>query len=170
LINTTLQDFLSFPALGAHVSIALARMRLGAIFVHGNERIWVVGLKISHGVVDFAVLGLIGTDIVKKIFHGPLAFGHLPVSDGDLGRFEIVPQRQLALLHLLDGMSVSLASLLFEVAHKSMADFGIHNIGQEEPVAENTLCPEDHQLHKQARLGHLQEGEKVHSLVVGIVE
>ena len=120
--------------------------------------------------IDLAMLGLIRADIQQQISHTALPLGHVPVSDRDLGGLEGLPLGQFAGVDVVDGEGVGEHGLLFEVADEAVAGAGRDEVGEEEAVEEDALGAEDHEAHKGARLGHFEEGEEVHALVVGFFE
>ena len=48
-------------------------------------------VEVAEGMVDLAVLGLVGPDIEHQVANGSMTLGHIPVPDGNLGRFELLP-------------------------------------------------------------------------------
>lgn len=51
-----------------------------------------------------------------------------------------------------------------------MAGAGREEVGGEEAVEEDALGAEDHDAHEGAGLGYFEEGEEVHTFVVGFFE
>lgn len=122
--------------------------------------------------VDFSVLCFVGPNVQQQVLHGPVAFGHLPVVDGQIRNAElgIGPLGQLPSLEVGDGERVRQHGLFFQVAHEAMAGARGDEVGEEHGVEEDALGAQDHDLHEPAGLGHLEEGEQVHALVVRLFE
>jgi hypothetical protein len=144
-----------------------------ADLVVADKRVGVlVLLEIAQRVVDAAMDRFVSADVVDQILHRPLPLGHMPVSHGHIGDLEVRvrPFWQRALFDLLDASGICVDSLLLEVADESVGDPGRDKVADEDGVEENALRAEDHCLHEPSGLAHLHKGEKVHSLVVRLLQ
>lgn len=105
--------------------------------------------------VDFPVLALIGADIEEQVSHGAVSLRHLPVIDGNLRSFKLLPLRYEAGVDIVNLASIRYDGLLFQVPDKSVNGARAKKIGKEQSVAPNSLGPKYHQAHEEARLDHL---------------
>jgi hypothetical protein len=76
----------------------------------------------------------------------------------------------MPLVNLVNSPRVRVHGLLLEVPDEAVDDLGGDEVGDEEAVEEDALRADDHGLHKPAGLAHLHKGEKVHALVVALLE
>ena len=152
------EDFLPLPSCRVKILHAFAGVRLVGFLVHGHKWIWIRRrIQVTQSMVDLPVLRFICADVVEEVSHGSVTLGHFPVSNRDFWRFKFVPCRKTAVFDITDGVRVRLDCLFFQVADKSVTDFGRDQVGQEEAVEEDTLCAENQEFHKPARLRHLHE-------------
>ena len=100
-------------------------MRPALVLVRAGVRVGVVLLvQIAEGVVDLAVLALIGADVQQQVAHRAVALGHGPVLDRDVGRVHLLPQRQTAGVEVCDLARVGDDGFFFEVADEAVAGAG----------------------------------------------
>ena len=165
------QHLASLPAGGPDVLDPLAGMvmSVGLVLAHEWVRIAVL-LQVAKRVVHLAVLGLVGANVQQQVSHGPLVLRHVPIFNGDLGCRELLPARQLPGIEVADGLGVGPDRLLLQVPDEAMTDLWRQEVGQEHAVVEDPLGSEDHEFHEPARLGHLHEGEQMHSLIVCLLQ
>lgn len=115
-------------------------MRLRLILVFRDVRVGVVVLiEVAQGVVDLSVLRLIGPNVEEQVSHRALAFGHVPVLDGDVWGLHFLPHRETASVDVFDFAGVGDHGFFFEVANKAVAGSWRHDVGQEEGVEKDTL-------------------------------
>lgn len=152
---------------------ALSWMGFRGVLVRAHEGIGIlVLLQVRQGVVDLSVLSLVCSDVQQEVLHGPVALWDVPVVDCEVrdGELGVGPLRELPGLEVLDGEGVGEHGLLLEVADEAVAGARGHEVGEEHAVEEDALGAEDHEFHEPAGLGHLEECEEVHALVVGLLQ
>ena len=112
------------------------------------------------------------SNVKDEILHGPVTLGHVPVADSKIGDAElgVRPLLEAAMIELKQATGISVNSLLLEVANEAVANLGGEEVRDEHGVVEDALGTEDDESHEPARLVHLEEGEEMHSLVVGLLE
>lgn len=88
-----------------------------------------------------------------------MAFGHLPVVDGDVGSLQLLPLRQASCIKILQLARVSKDSFLFEVSNKAVNGARTDEIGEEQSITPDSLGAQNHQAHEGTRLAHLEEGK-----------
>src|SRR5262249_41658862 len=94
----------------------------------------------------------------------------VPILDGNLRGFETLPCGKPSTLDIFNCVAIGLGRLLFEISDKAVASLGGDKVSQKEAIGKDALGTKDHQLHEPSWLGHLEEGEKVHSFVVSIFQ
>ena len=60
--------------------------------------------------------------------------------------------------------------LFFQITDETVACARRYEVGDEESIEEDALRPKDHGTHEQTGFIHLQKREKVHALVVRLLE
>lgn len=128
-------------------------------------------VEVSESVVDLTMLGLVSSNVLNQLSHSRVG-AHVPVVNGNFGDLDVValPLGKSAGVNIGDATGVGDNGLLLKVADKSVADSRRHEVGHEEEVEEDTLSEKDHGSHEISRLVHLEEGQKMHSLVVGLLK
>ncbi len=161
--------FLPIPSRRLDIFDAFARMRFGIILVLADEGVRVrLLLEVAQGMVDLPVLGFVGTDVVKQIAHGAVTLRHVPILHRNLRCLEALPLWEFPSFDVSNGTGVGENCFFFQVADKTMADPGRHQVGQEHAIVEDPLRSEDHEPHKATWFSHLHEGEEMHALVIGL--
>lgn len=143
--------------------------------------------------VHTSVTGFVRPDVHDEILHSTLPLRHVPILnrmldrpvniaafasefaahlDSNIGnrKVGIRPSRKVTLFDFSNGTGVCMNSLLFEITNKSVDNARRQEICDEEAVEEDALCTNNHHLHEPARLTHLHESQKMHSLVVALLE
>jgi hypothetical protein len=108
--------------------------------------------------------------IKQQVPHGTVTLGHLPVVHSDLGSLQPLPLWQAPSVNVSNLASVRNHRLFFEIADETMDGSGADEVSEEEGIAPHALGAQHHQTHKGPWLAHLQKGEKVHALVVALLE
>ena len=136
------------------------------------HRIHLIGVP-RDGMVHVTVLGLIGPDSVDRVQDRAL-LTKLPVRAGNLGSGLGPPASQVgALGGLLDGgdnLGVGMACFLLDVSNKTMAEGWTGNVRKEEGSAKANLTSDHRGTEDGTGLLELDEGEEMHTLVVGLLE
>jgi hypothetical protein len=89
---------------------------------------------------------------------------------GNIRSLEFLPFGQFAGFNIANCKSICEDSFLFEIADEAMASSRRDEVREEHGVEENALGTENHDLHEPARLGHFEESQKVHALIVSFFE
>mmetsp|Transcript_6738 Transcript_6738/g.19734 ORF Transcript_6738/g.19734 Transcript_6738/m.19734 type:complete len:341 (-) Transcript_6738:197-1219(-) len=129
--------------------------------------------QLTGGMVHVSVLRLVGANGVHQIQDGPV-LSEMPVRTGDVGRGLVLPGGQLgsfrSILDRLDDLGVRDARLLLDVPHEAVAEFGTGEVGKQEGTAKSKLRKHDRGTEGNRRILHLDEGQQMHALVVGLLQ
>jgi hypothetical protein len=118
---------------------ALGRVRPALDLVRAGVRVGVVVLvQVAEGVVDFAVLALVGADVQQQIAHRAVSLGHRPVLDRNVRRRHLLPQWQAAGVKVCDLAGVGDDGFFFEVADEAVAGAWGDEVGDEHEVEEES--------------------------------
>jgi len=82
----------------------------------------------------------------------------------------MLPQRQFSFINRLKTKCVRMDSFLFEITYESMWEFGRNCIRNIEGCDKNSLSKADDNPCENTWVSHLHENEKVHSLVLGLLQ
>mmetsp|Transcript_1575 Transcript_1575/g.2183 ORF Transcript_1575/g.2183 Transcript_1575/m.2183 type:complete len:252 (-) Transcript_1575:39-794(-) len=120
-------------------------------------------------VIQVAMAGLIGANVSHHVAETRILV-QLVILDGLLACLHVLPMRQITLVHLLEQDSVGVDGLLLEVANVAMAGRWSDHICQEVGIEEEALAESDEQSVEDSRIPELQEEEKVHALVLSLLQ
>jgi hypothetical protein len=86
------------------------------------------------------------------------------------GSFHVGPKWQLAGVQLVKANGVGINSFLFEITHKSVAEFWSNQIHHEVEVEKNDLRSSNSHSKNDSWISQFEEDEEVQPLVIGLLE
>mmetsp|Transcript_23387 Transcript_23387/g.60130 ORF Transcript_23387/g.60130 Transcript_23387/m.60130 type:complete len:229 (-) Transcript_23387:2127-2813(-) len=144
----------------------------GIFLVLEHVRVRVVVLHGRKGVVDIAVVSLIGVHALERV-HPLGVVVEVPVALCDVGRWQLSPsgvQLGARRLDVRDDVVVRLTRGLLQVADEAVHRLWLHHVDRHQEGRHAELCGDTQGARDRAGLEHLEAGEQVHPLVLRLLK